>query len=200
MTAYLMTGEEQHMREKLLLVGAGGLGRIVSEHAAKDYKCFFLDDGVENGTKVCSVEVIGNIGDIEKLRNEYSLLIVCIGNNRLREKIYARAKELGYEFPNIIADSAYISPYASVGRGCVILNNAVVQNGAVVGDGVILNAGVEAHQDCRIGECSLIYANSVIRSYAKIGRRVKVESTVTVGNNVVIEDDRVVETSILRQL
>lgn len=187
------------MKEKLLLVGAGGLGRIVSEHAGKKYECFFLDDGVENDTEVCGVKVIGNIKDIEKLRNEHSLLIVCIGNNALREKIYTQATRLGYEFPNIIVDSAYISPYAKVGNGCVILNNAVVQNGAVVGDGVILNAGVEAHQDCRIGDCSLVYANSVIRSYAKVGRRVKVESTVTIGNNVVIEDDRIVESSILRQ-
>ncbi len=188
------------MKEKLLLVGAGGFGRIVGEHAGKKYDCFFLDDGVENGTEVCSVKVIGNIRDIEKFRSEFSLLVVCIGNNDLREKIYAQARELGYSFPSIIVDSAYISPYATVGSGCVILNNAVVQNGASVGDGVILNAGVEAHQDCRIGDCSLVYANSVIRSYAKVGRRVKVESTLTIGNNVVIEDDRVVETSILRQL
>ena len=191
--------EGKHMKEKLLLVGAGGLGRIVSEHAGKKYECFFLDDGVENGTEVCSVKVIGNIRDIERLRDEYSLLVVCIGNNALREKIYTQADELGYGFPNIIVDSAYISPYATVGNGCVILNNVSVQNGASVGNGVILNAGVEAHQDCRIGDYSLVYANSVIRSYARVGKRVKIESTVTVGNNVVIEDDRTVETSILRQ-
>ena len=184
---------------KLLLIGAGGLGRIVSEHARSEYDCYFLDDGVENGKEVCDIEVIGNIRDIEKLREEFSLLIVCIGNNTLREKIYRQATELGYSFPNIIVESAYISPFSTIGSGCIILNNAVVQNGALVGDGVILNAGVEAHQDCRIGDCSLVYANSVIRSYAKVGRRVKVESTVTIGNNVVIEDDRIVESSILRQ-
>ena len=33
------------MKEKLLLVGAGGLGRVVSEHAGKIYDCAFLDDG-----------------------------------------------------------------------------------------------------------------------------------------------------------
>jgi len=187
------------MKDKLLLVGAGGLGRIVSEHAGKEYECFFLDDGVENGKDVCGVKVIGNIRDIEKLREEFSMLVVCIGNNALREKIYRQAGELGYSFPNIIVESAYISPYATIGCGCIILNNAVVQNGASVGDGVILNAGVEAHQDCRIDSCTLIYANSVVRSYARVGKRVKIESTVTIGNNVVIEDDRVVETSILRQ-
>lgn len=46
---------------------------------------------------------------------------------QLRKKIYENAKVLKYEFPNIICSSAYISPYAKIGHGCVILNNAVVQ-------------------------------------------------------------------------
>lgn len=31
--------------EKLLLVGAGGFGRVVLEHAIELYDCAFLDDG-----------------------------------------------------------------------------------------------------------------------------------------------------------
>lgn len=33
-----------------------------------------------------------------------------IGNNSFRAKMYEKAAALGYTFPNIIADSAYISP------------------------------------------------------------------------------------------
>lgn len=32
------------MKEKLLLVGAGGFGRIAMEHAVREYDCFFIDD------------------------------------------------------------------------------------------------------------------------------------------------------------
>lgn len=55
------------MKEKLLLIGAGGFGRVVLEHAIKDYDCFFIDDGREKGTLVNDVPVIGMIRDIPVL-------------------------------------------------------------------------------------------------------------------------------------
>lgn len=43
--------------EKLLLVGAGGFGRVVLEHASNIYECAFLDDG--KATVVDGVPVLG---------------------------------------------------------------------------------------------------------------------------------------------
>ena len=54
------------MREKLLLVGAGGFGRVVLEHASKKYECAFLDDGPEVGTVIDGVTVIGKTGELAK--------------------------------------------------------------------------------------------------------------------------------------
>lgn len=51
-------------KEKLLLVGAGGFGRVVSETAVLNYDCAFVDDGVEKGTEICGVEVVGNTSDL----------------------------------------------------------------------------------------------------------------------------------------
>ena len=69
--------------EKLLLVGAGGFGRVVLEHASVLYDCAFLDDG--SATVVDGIPVVGATDDIEKLYGEYKLLLVTIGNNALRE-------------------------------------------------------------------------------------------------------------------
>lgn len=146
--------------KKLLLVGAGGFGRVVLEHAMKDYDCAFLDDG--EATVVDGIPVIGSINDMEKLYGEYELLLVTIGNNALREKLYSRAAKCGFSFPNIIVPSAYISPRAHIGSGVIILNNAVVQNHAKCGDGCILNPGIELHHDSVIGNNCLIYTNSVM--------------------------------------
>lgn len=177
--------------EKLLLVGAGGFGRVVLEHASLKYDCAFVDD--TNISEVDGAPVIGKINDIEQLFGEYKHLVVTIGNNQLREKIYMCAGERGYTFPNIIVPSAYISPKAQVGFGCVILNNVVIQNNAKVGNGVLLNPGVEIHHDSVVGNNVLIYTNSVIRSLAKVGDRAHIGSTLTIGNEVVIKEDVVVE-------
>lgn len=177
------------MKEKLLLVGSGGFGRVVSEHAVQVYECAFVDDGFAKGSMVCNIPVIGSIADLEHLRKDYGRLVVTIGNNKLREKIYQKAAILGYEFPNIISASAYISPYARLGYGCVLLNNVVVQNGSVVGNGVLLNPGVEIHHDSFVDDYSLVYTNSVIRTYARVGKRVRIGSNVSISNDIVVPDD-----------
>lgn len=176
-------------KDKLLLIGAGGFGRVASELARQEYDCAFVDDGVEDGTELCGVKVVGKTSDLPKLFDEYQKLVVTIGNNALRERIYSAAKEIGYEFPNLIHPTAYISPYAKLGCGCVILNNAVVQNGAVVGNGVLLNPGVELHHKSVVGNYALIYPNSVVRTYAKVGARVRIGSNVTICNRAKVADD-----------
>lgn len=178
--------------DKLLIVGAGGFGKVVLEHAIREYECAFVDDGVEIGTKICGCPVIGKLADIKMFRSEYGYLIVAIGNNKVREKVYKEASILCYRFPNIICSSAYISPYAKIGKGCVILNNVVLQNGSVIGDGVILNPGVEIHHESTVGNNVLIYSNSVIRSLAVVGDRAWIGSTLTISNGVKVSEDEVV--------
>ena len=179
--------------EKILLAGAGGFGRVVLEHASKAFDCAFVDDGSCIGTVVNGCSVIGRVSDLEKLHNEYDKLVVTIGNNQLRERIYHVASKIGYNFPNIIADSAYISPFAEIGWGCVMLNNVVVQNNAKVGNVVILNPGVEIHHDSKIGNNVLIYTNSVVRTLAVVGDRAHLGSTLTISNEVCIPEDTIVK-------
>lgn len=175
------------MKQKLLLVGAGGFGRVVLEHAAELYDCAFLDDG--EATIVDGVPVIGKTNDMGSFYPDYKLLLVTIGNNALRERLYKEAAAISYSFPNIIHTSAYISPRAHIGSGCVILNNAVVQNNAKCGDGCILNPGVELHHDSTIGSYCLIYTNSVVRSLTTVGSRVWIGSNVTVSTSAMVPDD-----------
>lgn len=176
------------MASKLLIVGAGGFGRVTLEHASRQFDCAFVDDGQAAGAVVDGVEVVGGISDLQRLHDEagFDQLIVTIGNNKLREEIYSKAKVLGYSFPNIICSSAYISPHAQIGCGCVLLNNVVVQNGGRVGDGVLLNPGVEVHNDAFVDDYALIYTNSVVRALAHVGKRVRI---VSISNNVNVADD-----------
>lgn len=176
-------------KEKLLLVGAGGFGRMVAEQAMLQYDCAFVDDGQAMGTEICGIPVVGKISDLPKLHSSYKLLVVGIGNNKFRAQVYEKAKLLGYAFPNIIAPSAYISPYAKIGCGCVVLQNACVQNGAVVGNGVLLNAGAEVHCDAVVGDYALVYTNSVIRTGAAVGGYARIGSNCTICNDAAVSDD-----------
>lgn len=175
-------------KEKLLLVGAGGFGRMVAEQAMLQYDCAFVDDGQAVGTEICGIPVVGGLADLPELRKEYGLLVVGIGNNRFRAQVYEKAKAHDYAFPNIVAPSAYVSPSAEVGCGCVLLQNACIQNGASVGNGVLLNAGTEVHCDAAVGNCALIYTNSVIRTGATVGNFTRIGSNCAVCNNATVPD------------
>lgn len=177
------------MKEKLLIVGAGGFGRVTLEHAIKKYNCSFLDDGKPVGELINGVYVVGCLADLKSLYKEYKNIIIAIGNNNVRARIYLQAKKIGYKIPNIICNSAYISPFAVVGDGCIILNNVVVQNGSNVGNGTILNPGVEIHHDSAVGNFCCIYTNSVIRTFAKVEDGIKIGSNITVSNSIVIDND-----------
>ena len=175
-------------KEKLLMVGAGGFGRMVAEQAMIEYDCAFVDDGQPVGTDICGIPVVGSLADLPELRKEYGLLVVGIGNNRFRAQVYEKAKSLGFAFPNIVAPSAYISPFAEVGCGCVLMQNACVQNGASVGNGVLLNAGTEVHCGGTVGDYVLLYTNSTIRTGAKVGRYARIGGNVTVCNNATVPE------------
>ena len=175
-------------KEKLLLVGAGGFGRMVAEQAMLQYDCAFVDDGQPAGSVICGIPVVGGIANLPELRKEYALLVVGIGNNNFRAQIYEKAAAFGYDLPNIIAPNAYVSPFAEIGKGCMILQNACIQNGAVVGDGVLLNAGAEVHCDAVVEDYALIYTNSVVRTGATVGSFARIGSNCTVCNNAAVPE------------
>ena len=175
-------------KEKLLLIGAGGFGRMVAEQAMFRYACAFVDDGQPVGAEICGIPVVGGLADLPELRKDYDLLEIGIDNNQFRAQVYEEAKALGFAFPNIVAPSAYVSPFAEVGCGCVLLQNACIQNGASVGNGVLLNAGTEVHCDAAVGYYALIYTNSVIRTGATVGNFARIGSNCTICNNATVPD------------
>ena len=176
--------------KKLIIIGAGGLGRMVLETALSlGYICAFVDDDTTLND-VCNTEVLGTIDKLPRYVGMFKYAICAIGNNALREKYNNYASSLGFKIPNIIHPSAYVSPYVRLGYGNIFLNNACVQNSAIIGNGVVIAANSEVHHDCEIDDYALVYPCSAIRTLAKVGKRVKIGSTVTVSNGAVIEDDK----------
>ena len=98
-------------KERLLLVGAGGFGRVVSELARQSFDCAFVDDGVEVGTIICDIPVIGQTADLHNLCAAYKNLVIAIVNNSVGGRINNMAKRLGYHFPNLIISSAYVRSF-----------------------------------------------------------------------------------------
>ena len=181
-----------NVNKRLLILGAGGLGRMTLETALSlGYECFFLDDNV-NIKKTCDTMVLGTLKELGLFVGEFQYCICAIGNNKIREEYTNCALSLGFIVPNIVSKTAYVSRYSKMGYGNILLNNVCVQNGSALGNGVVVTANSEIHHDCIIEDYSLIYSCSVVRTFAKIKKNVTIGSTVTISNSSIVPNNSVV--------
>ena len=108
------------------------------------------------GSKVLGIPVIGTDADLSRLfkagiRNCF-IAFGSIGNPRPRAAIYHKAKKSGFEFPNLIAPSALVSPYAILGHGNYIAPGAIINAGTRLGNNCIVNTGAIIEHDCTVGD------------------------------------------------
>ena len=121
--------------KKLLLIGAGGFGRMVAEQAMLQYDCAFVDDGQAVGTEICGIPVVGGLADLPELRKEYGLLVVGIGNNQFRAQVYERQKPLAMRFQTLlppVPTSVFMPSWAVVAWFCKTLVSRMVRPLAMV--------------------------------------------------------------------
>ena len=153
------------MKDGLLIIGAGGHGKVVAEIAvALGYeKIAFVDD--KNPEAICKTGL---------LKSEYTEGFVAIGNNQIREKLQKLLKNTGYKIPILIHPTAYVSASAILGEGTVVEPMAVVNANVQIEDGGIVSVGATVDHDVQVGKYShinagsIVYANSVISDYQKI--------------------------------
>lgn len=167
--------------EKVIIVGAGGHGRVVIDTALSNLNLEvigFLDDGdIED---ILGVLKLGEISDIEKFK-EFKFHI-AIGNNNLRKKL---SKKIGIEnLITIIHPTAYICRDVEIGKGCFIGANTVVNSKNRLENSVIVNTGSIVEHDC------------ILESYSHLSYGVLLGSGVTAKEEVYIEMGEVIKRGI----
>lgn len=160
---------------KLLILGAGGHGKVVKEVAESivdsSGKCVyeqieFLDDK--------NKEAIGKIEDIEKFVGEFDHAFVGIGNNKLRGKLINRLERAGYKIPVLIHPTAYVSRSAEIRKGTVIEPKAIVKAGI----------SVESKRKLEAREVVLGFRGDFGKSYDCVGNKRRLVRNHTDDNNI----------------
>ena len=162
---------------KLLILGAGGLGRMVGEVAAAQ-GCWdqiaFLDDAVHSSA------VVGRCTDYLSLTGEYSQAVAAFGDNRLRLSWTEKLLEAGYRVPCVIHPSAMVSPSAVLGEGCLVLHGAIVNTNAVLGKACLVNSGALVDHDNRLEDGVHINLHSTIKAWCHMETCSRTEAGETV--------------------
>ena len=126
------------MSESFVLIGGSGHAKVIIDciRASGGEIVGILDDGIDTGTEVLGVPVLGKTEEFAAYSNHS--FVVAIGNNSIRRKI---AENVNVKWGIVVHPSAVVSGYATIGEGTVIMPNAVVNAGAVIGKHCIVNTG-----------------------------------------------------------
>lgn len=170
----------------IILIGGGGHCKScidVIEMTNKYNIIGILDRKDKVGSQVLGYNIVGTDDDIPKYLNKNIVFLLTIGqlqSSDLRVRLFEKIKKSGGEFATIVSPRAYVSKYALLGEGSIIMHGAQVNAGSKIGKNCIINSKALIEHDCNIsdnchvavgaviaggvdiGECSFIGANSTI--------------------------------------
>ena len=193
-------------QKNLILVGGGGHCKSVIEVAeSAGYTILGIVDRPEElGKLVLDYKVIGVDDDIPQYveKAEFVITVGFIKNPALRIKLYNKVKEAGGKLATIVASTAHVSKYATLGEGTVVMHQAFVNAGAQIGNNVILNTFTNIEHDAVVGDQCHISTGTMVNGDCKIGQIVFVgrqsvlANGIEVGDNIIIGAGSVVRKSI----
>ena len=180
----------------LILIGGGGHCKSVIEAAeSAGYSILgVLDMPEEVGKEILSTKVIGTDDDIPSYvdKAEFVITVGFIKNPAIRIKLYNRVKEAGGKLATIVASTAHVSKYATIGEGTVVMHHAFVNAGAKVGNNVILNTFTNIEHDAVVGDQCHISTGAMINGDCKIGANCFIGSQSVLANGITIGNDIIV--------
>jgi sugar O-acyltransferase (sialic acid O-acetyltransferase NeuD family) len=182
----------------LILIGAGGHARSCIDAIEQEGKykiCGLVGLDHEIGSKQFGYEVLTNDSGLAELAKQFPYALIVLGqiySSKLRIRLYEQTIAAGFTLPSVIAPSAYVSPYAKLGAGTIVMQGAILNAGVVVGDNCIINSRALLEHDsqisshCHISTGTVINGNVVIGTGSFIGSGSVIKEGVSVGIDSVV--------------
>lgn len=179
------------MKEKIVIVGAGGFGREVFALIDKDiFEVAGFIDNV-NDTRL-PAPVLGDDSIIPYLKSrQISHVCIAIGNMQVRRKLFDIVRKAGLLLPSVIHKSATVLTSIPTGKGIIAYPGVIVMNDCSIGEGVLLNSGVTLGHDVSIGDFSNINPGAHVAGHVKIGQNTmigigaSIRENINIGNRVI---------------
>ena len=175
----------------LLIIGAGGHGRVLADAAMAMNRwglLCFLDDR-EDLTEVLGLQVISGCERLPEVAHDFSAAAVGIGNAVTRLSFIEQCKQIGLELPVVVHPSAAVSSFASLGYGTVVFAQAAVNAGARLGPGCIVNTGATVDHDCDLAAGVHVCPGAHLGGDVRVGQRTWIGVGSCVKQGIVIGED-----------
>lgn len=183
-------------QKNLILVGGGGHCKSVIDVAESvGYNILgILDLPEEYGKSVLNYKVIGTDEDIPQYTDkaEFIITLGVIKDPAVRIRIYNIIKDAGGKLATIVASTAHVSRYATLGEGTVVMHHVIVNAGAKICENCIINTFCNIEHDVVIGAQCHISTGTMVNGDCKVGERVFIGSQAVLANGIIVGDDIIV--------
>lgn len=193
-----MTRETAGDGEKIIIYGAGGLGREILQLVRltlcpKGARVLgFVDDHVAPGTVLNDAAVLGDGSLLDTMTEPFSLILGFAYPEGKKEKYGQFKKNPLISFPSVVHPSAYVSEYARMGEGTVIAASCNISVDTSLGVCVFFNTGVLLGHDSTVGDftsvmpLSAISGNVAIGEGCLIGAQSAIKQGIKIGRSCVV--------------
>ena len=177
------------MNNRLIIIGAGGHGKVVADNAIKNgyTDICFVDD---HATGTCmGFPIVGTGADVSSLDDGKTDFIIGVGNNEIRKRI-AQAHDVNWV--TLVHPSAQIGACVSIGKGTVVMAGAIINPCASIGEHCIINTGAIVEHDNVVEDYVHISPNAALGGAVRVGNLTHVGIGAVVKNNIAICDHCVI--------
>ena len=183
--------------EELVLVGFGGHAKSIvdSIETAGIYHIAGYTDP-ENRCEYHGYKCLGTDDDLAWLfKHGIQNAVVSVGylgKGNLRNHLYEKLKQIGYQLPVIIDPSAVVGKDVKIGEGTYIGKRVVLNAGVQIGKMSIINTGAIVEHESKVGEFTHIAVGSVLCGNVSVGRKCLIGAGAVVIQEIEIADESVV--------
>jgi len=156
------------MKRKLILLGGGGHCKScidVIEQEGKYEISGILDRQSLLGQNVLGYDIVGTDDDINKFVNEGYTFLITVGQiktSSVRRNLFSLLRKSNAQLATVISPRAYVSKFACIGSGTIIMHDVLVNASASIGDNCIINSKVLIEHDAIIEDFCHISTSAVI--------------------------------------
>jgi len=155
-------------KDKIVLIGGGGHCNSVIDviEQINKYEIIGIVDKKENiGKKVLDYEITACEDDLEELFKVCHYAVITIGHiksNHIRVKLFEKLQKIGFYLPVIVSPLAYVSKYAFIDIGTIVMHHAFINANTKIGKNCIINTKALIEHDCIVEDNCHISTASVL--------------------------------------
>ena len=184
------------MKRKLLIVGAGSVGKFIAynlEEFTLDFEIMgFLDDDVtKHKSSIAGYPVLGPVDALSEFSGKGIALVLGIAFPGLKSRLFEKYQHLTFDFPSFISKKSWISGKVTIGKGCIIYPGTSINYECAIDDFVVINMNCAIGHNCSIGSFSSLAPGVNFGGFTGVGKCVEVGIGVATIQNVVIHDNAI---------